>query len=265
MLDIDGSGVIQGYQVCNNLQDDRLQDPSLERLFCGKQLFNCPSCTDPMELILFISNLSTEVLSELADNEVSDIISTKWASTLEGNDQFEELEVEDDFNLGDESDLGSISRAECIDTHFDAQDYAEEIELKTDTTDPNKVNTKTHYRAVRIAKEQSALANEEFKCDNCQECFMYKVALMNHQKKCLNKDLNVVFRVERESNFDCPKCEQKFKSRAGMVIHERTCRGERVPFCVECNTEYRSQLALNKHIRAVHQPTFYHCEECGDS
>lgn len=251
LLDIDDVGVIQGYKVCNTNLDTILEDPSLERLFSGKQQFNCPFCNNAVELIMYLSGLQVESLNE-QDNaeEMPENIAPKQSIQYNVIEAIENLPVDNDFELADEID-------------FEDQYDEDVVELKSNKVE--EIDIKQHFRAVRIVKEQIALANEEFKCENCKECFMYKAALISHEKKCLNRiQTSKSVPVQDDNGFFCSKCLQKFKSKAGLVMHEKSCQGNTVPFCTECQTEYKSQLALNKHIRAVHQPILYRCEECGD-
>lgn len=235
ILDIDDHGIIQGYQVFNTKEAPRFQDPELERLCSGKQIFNCPTCQDTVELVMYLSGLAAETIDEPATVEPFQVKSEWDIDLIEHDDATDQVQ----FVLEEVDEL--------------IDDGMAVVEIADD---------KICSRDMRIAKEQLALANEEFKCDKCSQCFMYKVALMNHEKKCQNLEIETW--TPKDVLHRCDKCNQTFRSKAGMRSHEKTCIGNAVAVCIECNVQYSSQLALNKHIRAVHQPTFYRCPECGD-
>ena len=93
-----------------------------------------------------------------------------------------------------------------------------------------------------------------FSCHNCDGKFRRKNNFTRH-----------LLTHTDERPFACDVCEKKFSRKDCLQEHKRIHNGEKIKLqCTwnGCTAEFNNRSTRLLHIRAKHDPTPYHCDQC---
>lgn len=99
------------------------------------------------------------------------------------------------------------------------------------------------------------IGSRDFKCDQCDSCFVVRQGLLNHKKFVHNLI---------PKNVSCPHCDLKFFTQAHLRLHVKNHFQDRAYECLICGKSYRHKNSLVEHSRE-HEPKEefpFECKNC---
>lgn len=271
VIDIDDDGIIQDYNILH-VGSIRLKDPDIQRLVTGKKIVKCPSCLDPLELILYLSGLSSDQEWLDIESEIPEKMKGIEMMVKKEEEEYEEEEEEEVQVLIEEvidvpMETDTVKPEESSD-HFEQVDYQER----------ETIVFERRSLELKRQKEEQALETREFTCPSCDKSFRNKAALFAHLRTCragpvsyvpkwsipkVSKEQRQQEALER-ADYYCDLCSKIFKNKAALIAHQKSCTGFDI-FCEKCGAQFETRKKLSKHMSVNHSDTQYTCYICGDS